>query len=460
MRTCCRAYSRPPSCCWHRTRPTSPRSPPAGSARASATAGWAEAVSRRDLSSNAAIAVLSTIFFTWGALTSLNDVLIPHLKAVFDMNYARTMLIQFTFFSTYLVMSLPAGRVSAHLGYKPSIVIGLLIAALGALAFYPAAKVPSYPLFLLALFVLATGITLLQVAANPYISLLGEPRGASSRLTLAQALNSLGHTLSPALIGPLILSVAVLGGAELARLPQAQQQAYRIAQAQSVQLPYLAVAAALLLLASCVYLFRLPRLTEATEQADPHPHTFTEVLRHRHVRLGVLAIFVYVGAEVTIGSFLISYITAARIGNIDAGSAAHYVSYYWGAAMTGRFIGSALLRRIAPRVLLCVFALVAVALLATTILSSGALAMWSVIAIGLFNSIMFPTLFTLGIEGLGPLTPKASSLLVMAIFGGAVIPQLQGVLADRIGVQLAFMLPLLCYAYIAWYALRGSRPAQ
>jgi len=183
------------------------------------------------------------------------------------------------------------------------------------------------------------------------------------------------------------------------------------------------------------------------------------VLRYRHVRLGVLAIFVYVGAEVAIGSFLISYITLARIGNLDAGSAAHYVSYYWGAAMTGRFIGSALLRRIAPRVLLCVFALVAIALLTTTILSSGAVAMWSVIAIGLFNSIMFPTLFTLGIEGLGPLTPKASSLLVMAIFGGAVIPQLQGVLADRIGVQLAFFLPLLCYAYIAWYALRGSRPA-
>jgi FHS family L-fucose permease-like MFS transporter len=413
-------------------------------------------VTRRYLSSNAALAVLSIIFFTWGALTSLNDVLIPHLKAVFEMNYAQTMLIQFTFFSTYLVMSLPAGRVIAHVGYKPSVVIGLIIAALGGLAFYPAARVPSYPLFLLALFVLASGITLLQVAANPYISLLGEPRGASSRLTLAQALNSLGHTLSPALLGPLILSVAVLGSAELAQLPEAQQEAYRIAQAASVQLPYLAIAGGLLLLAGCVYLFRLPPLTEATEQADPHHHTFAEALRHRQLRLGVVAIFVYVGAEVTIGSFLISYIAAPRIGNIDAGSAAHYVSYYWGAAMTGRFIGSALLRRIAPRVLLCVFALVAIALLATTILSSGALAMWSVIGIGLFNSIMFPTIFTLGIEGLGPLTPKASSLLVMAIVGGAVIPLLQGVLADRIGVQLAFVLPMLCYAYVAWYALQGS----
>jgi MFS transporter, FHS family, L-fucose permease len=414
-------------------------------------------VGRGNLSSGAAIAVLSIIFFTWGGLTSLNDVLIPHLKAVFEMNYAQTMLIQFTFFSTYLVMSIPAGSVVAHLGYKPSMVAGLIVAAAGALAFYPAATVPSYPLFLLALFVLASGITLLQVSANPYISLLGEPRGASSRLTLAQALNSLGHTLSPALIGPLILSVAVLGSAELAQLPAPARQAYRLAQAQLVQRPYLGIAIGLLLLASLVYLFRLPPLTEATERADPKHHSYAEVLRHRPLRLGVLAVFVYVGAEVTIGSFLISYITSPGIGHLDPGNAAHYVSYYWGAAMTGRFIGSLLLRRIAPRTLLCVFALAAIALLATTIVSTGALAMWSVIAIGFFNSIMFPTLFTLSIEGLGPMTARASSLLVMAIFGGAVIPQLQGFLADSIGVQRAFVLPGLCYAYIAWYALSGSR---
>jgi MFS transporter, FHS family, L-fucose permease len=413
-------------------------------------------VGRGSLSSGAAIAVLSIIFFAWGGLTSLNDVLIPHLKAVFEMNYAQTMLIQFTFFSTYLVMSIPAGHVVAHFGYKPSMVAGLIVAAAGALAFYPAATVPSYPLFLLALFVLASGITLLQVSANPYISLLGEPRGASSRLTLAQALNSLGHTLSPALIGPLILSVAVLGSAELAQLPAPARQAYRLAQAQLVQRPYVGIAIGLLLLASLVYLFRLPPLTEATERADPRHHSYAEVLRHRPLRLGVLAVFVYVGAEVTIGSFLISYITTPGIGNLDPGTAAHYVSYYWGAAMTGRFIGSLLLRRIAPRTLLCVFALAAIALLATTIVSAGALAMWSVIAIGLFNSIMFPTLFTLSIEGLGPMTARASSLVVMAIFGGAVIPQLQGFLADSIGVQRAFVLPALCYAYIAWYALSGS----
>jgi FHS family L-fucose permease-like MFS transporter len=413
-------------------------------------------MNRRPLTSTAAIAVLSAVFFTWGALTSLNDVLIPHLKAVFAMNYAQTMLIQFTFFSTYLVMSLPAGRVVAHLGYKPSIVVGLIVAGIGALAFYPAAKVPSYPLFLFALFVLASGITLLQVAANPYISLLGDPRGASSRLSLAQALNSLGHTLSPALIGPLILAVAVLGSAELAQLAPAQQEAYRIAQAESVQQPYLGIAIGLFLLASFVYLFRLPPLTEATEQADPHRHTFAEVLRHRHLRLGVLAIFLYVGAEVAIGSFLINYIADPRIGNIDAGTAARYVSFYWGAAMIGRFLGSLLLRRFVPRRLLAVFALAAMGLLVTTMSSAGTLAMWSVIAVGLFNSIMFPTLFTLGIEGMGPMTSKASSLLVMAIVGGAVVPLLQGVLADRIGVQHAFVLPLLCYGYIAWYARQGA----
>jgi MFS transporter, FHS family, L-fucose permease len=413
---------------------------------------------RRNLSSTAAIAVLSVIFFTWGALTCLNDVLIPHLKAVFAMNYAQTMLIQFTFFGTYFVMSIPSGRVVARVGYKAGIVIGLLVAGLGALLFYPAAGVPSYLLFLLALFVLASGITLLQVAANPYISLLGDPRSASSRLTLAQALNSLGTTLAPALIGPVILSVAVLGSAELAQLPRAGQEAYRIAQAHSVQHPYLGIAVALLILAGIVALLHLPPHAEATERADPHPHSFAEVLRHRHVRLGALAIFVYVGAEVAIGSFLINYISDPRIGNIEPVTATRYVALYWGGAMVGRFLGSALLRRIDPRALLCLFALAAVTLLATTIASAGSLAMWSVIAIGLFNSIMFPTIFTLGIENLGPLTSKASSLLVMAIVGGAVIPYCQGVLADRFGnIQPAFLLPLICYLYIAWYALRGSR---
>ncbi len=411
-------------------------------------------MTERNLSSSTAIAVLSTIFFTWGALTSLNDVLIPHLKAVFEMGYARSMLVQFAFFSTYLVMSLPAGRVVARVGYKASIVIGLLVAGVGALAFYPAAKVPSYALFLLALCVLATGITLLQVAANPYISLIGDPRYASSRLTLAQALNSLGTTLAPSLIGPLILSVGVLGAQQIAQLEPAQAESYRIAQAGAVQGPYLGIAAGLAVLAMLVYLLRLPPLTEARE--DPGAHTLGQVLRHPQLRLGVIAIFVYVGAEVGISSFLINYLEDARIGALDAVTATQYVSYYWGGAMVGRFLGSALMRRISPHTLLCLFALTAIALLITTMSTVGAVAMWSVVAIGLFNSIMFPTLFTFGIEGLGTETSKASSLLVMAIFGGAVIPVLMGKLADHVGVQPAFIVPVVCYAYIAWYALRGG----
>ena len=411
-------------------------------------------MTERNLSSRTAIAVLSTIFFTWGALTSLNDVLIPHLKAVFEMGYARSMLVQFAFFSTYLVMSLPAGRVVARVGYKASIVIGLLVAGVGALAFYPAAKVPSYALFLLALCVLATGITLLQVAANPYISLIGDPRYASSRLTFAQALNSLGTTLAPSLIGPLILSVGVLGAQQIAQLEPAQAEAYRIAQAGAVQGPYLGIAVGLAVLALLVYLLRLPPLTEARE--DPSAHTLGQVLRHPQLRLGVIAIFVYVGAEVGVSSFLINYLEDARIGALDAVTATKYVSYYWGGAMVGRFLGSALMRRISPHTLLCLFALTAIALLITTMSTVGAVAMWSVVAIGLFNSIMFPTLFTFGIEGLGTETSKASSLLVMAIFGGAVIPVLMGKLADHIGVQPTFIVPVLCYAYIAWYALRGG----
>ena len=411
----------------------------------------------RQLSNPAALAVVSLIFFVWGGLTSLNDVLIPHLKAVFAMDYAQTMLIQFTFFGAYFLMSLPAGAVVSRVGYKASIVAGLLVAAAGAVLFFPAAALPSYPLFLLALFVLASGITLLQVAANPYISLLGNPAGAHSRLNLAQALNSLGTTLFPFAIGPLILSGAVLGADQIAALSDAARETYRTTQAQSVQAPYLWLAGGLVALAAFVLAMRIPSQREATDAGDARHHTFTEALRHRRLRWGVIAIFVYVGAEVSIGSFLINYISAPGTGGLDLATASRYLSLYWGGAMVGRFAGAALLTRIDARRLLATAAVIAAALLATTMLSRGALAMWSVLAIGLFNSVMFPTIFTTAIERLGPLTSRASSLLIMAIVGGAVVPLLQGVLADHIGIQPAFVLPMACYAYIAWYGLRGSR---
>ena len=405
-----------------------------------------------------ALSVMTTIFFMWGFITALNDVLIPHLKSVFTLNYTEVMLVQFTFFGAYFIMSLPSGKVLAHWGYRASIIIGLIVTGIGALLFLPAAQAPSYPLFLLAFFVLASGITLLQVAANPYVSLLGAARYASARLNLAQALNSLGTTIAPKLGGFLILSAAVLGAAELAQLSPAAQAAYKAQQAHLVQGPYIGIAIALFVLAIVVWLCRLPQL-ENTAAADDSRHRFADALKVRRVWLGMLAIFVYVGAEVSIGSFMVNYLALPDIGNMSEAAATGYVSLYWGGAMVGRFIGSALLTRIDTRKLLAFNAGIAALLVIATMLTFGHIAMWSVVAIGLFNSVMFPNIFTLGIEKFGPLTGKVSSLLVMAIVGGAIIPLAQGALADVIGVHHAYVLPLACYLYIIYYGLRGSRVA-
>jgi len=408
----------------------------------------------------AALAVVTTIFFMWGFLTCLNDILIPHLKAVFELNYARAMLIQFTFFGAYFLMSLPAGRLVAHLGYKKGIVAGLVIAGIGAAGFYPAAGLRMYEAFLAALFVLATGITVLQVAANPYVALLGPVETGSSRLNLAQALNSLGTAIAPMFGGFLILSSAVKPADELALMPAAEQIAYRVQEAQAVQGPYLGLGIALFALAIFVFAFRLPALSETTEQADSKKHSYADALRHRHVLFGVLGIFFYVGAEVAIGSLAVNYFALPDIAGLKEDDAAHILSIYWSLAMVGRFVGSALMVKFSPRKLLAGFAVVNILLLATTMSVSGMPAVYSLVAIGLFNSIMFPTIFALSIERLGALTNKASSLLIMAIVGGAVIPLLQGLLADRVGLQASFILPLLCYGYIVFYGISGSRPSS
>ncbi len=406
-----------------------------------------------------AMAFLTLIFFMWGFITSLNDILIPHLKSVFDLNYAEIMLVQFTFFGAYFVTSLPSGWVVERLGYPMSILSGLVLAALGAVLFYPAAAVPSYPLFLMALFVLASGITLLQVAANPYVSLLGPPRGASSRLNLAQAVNSLGTTIGPFIGGLLILSIPVVALSTRRHWTHALNAAYTLRQTTLVQGPYLGLAILLLLLAFAVYFMHLPDWRNAGHRQvggfwdDLIHHTRA----YRHLLFGIVAIFVYVGAEVSIGSFMISYISLPRYGDIPVSQAAVFVSLYWMGAMVGRFIGSAVLRKIDAGRLLGGSAVVAAALVATTLISHGRVALWSVVVIGFFNSIMFPNIFTLGIAGLGDRTGQASSLLVMAIVGGAVIPLLQGFLADRIGVHLAYVLPLCCYLYIIFYGFSGSQ---
>ena len=406
-----------------------------------------------------AFAAVTAIFFMWGFITELNDVLIPHLKAVFELKYWQAMLVQFCFFGAYLVMAVPAGAVVARVGYKAGIVIGLLVAGGGALLILPAAQMGVYMMFLIALFILATGIVVLQCSANPYVALLGAPERAPSRLNLAQAINSVGHTIGPWVGGALVLGATHLSAEQLAQLPAAER-------VHTVQPLYLGVASALVLLAVLVAFFRLPPHAEATEKADPRRHTFAEVLKHRHVRWGVLAIFLYVGAEVAVGSFIANYAMRPDVGNIAAADVGRYISMYWGAAMVDRFIGAALLLKIDPHRLLGLYAKINVALLLTTMATSGPLGMGSVIGTGLFNAIRFPTIFTLVIDRLAPLVPKASSLLVMAIFGGAVIPFLQGHLVDFIhaasgdettGLRFAFVIPALCYAYIVWYGWRGSR---
>jgi MFS transporter, FHS family, L-fucose permease len=403
--------------------------------------------------SGRAMVIVTLLFFMWGLLTSLNDILVPHLKAIFDLKYVEVMLIQFSFFSAYFIFALPSGRLIERIGYKRTMVLGLLTMGAGAFLFIPAAGVPSFPLFLIALIVLGAGITALQVSANPYVAVLGPSRTASSRLNLTQAFNSLGTTVAPLLGGLLILSGAPKSLAEIHRLAPAEVQAYRLQEAASVKPPYLGLALAILVLGVLIAKSTLPNLTVQRHDAAASG----SIWKQRSLVLGAIAIFVYVGAEVSIGSFLVNYLNQPDIGALPEKLAAHYVSLYWGGAMVGRFVGAALLRRVTTSKLLGIFASAASALVFVSVLTSGHAAMWSILLVGLFNSIMFPSIFTLAIDGLGPLTGKGSGLLVTSIVGGAVIPVLQGALADRFGIHYAFILPVLCYIYIIYFALRGSR---
>lgn len=390
-----------------------------------------------------ALTSLTSLFFMWGFITCLNDILIPHLKAVFELSYSQAMLIQFCFFGAYFLVSLPSGALVKKLGYQRGIVIGLIVAAIGCVMFYPAAALHSYPIFLLALFVLASGITLLQVSANPYVSLLGKVETASSRLTMTQAFNSLGTTVAPFFGAWLILDRAAeaIGSTSL--------------QAESVQMPYILLAAMLLTIAAIFSHLKLPDISshETIEEKGSG-----SAWQYRHLVLGAVGIFVYVGAEVSIGSFLVSFFNDTNIAGLEEAEAAKYIAYYWGGAMVGRFIGAAVMQKIAAGKLLAFNASIAVALIVVTILASGPLAMWSILCVGLCNSIMFPTIFSLALNGLNTHTSQGSGILCLAIVGGAIVPLLQGFLADSIGVQLSFVLPIVCYVYIIFYGISGSKP--
>lgn len=399
-----------------------------------------------------ALVALTSLFFMWGFLTCLNDILIPYLKNMFDLNYTQAMLVQFCFFGAYFVVSIPAGALVGKIGYQKGIITGLVIACIGCLLFYPSASYASYNMFLFAFFVLASGITILQVSANPYVSVLGPAETASSRLTLTQAFNSLGTTVAPFFGSWLILSTVEHDesitevGEVIGRLSVEQQ-------ASAVQTPYLILALSLFALALIFMMLKLPLLgkkdaastTSATGSAWQYPHLV----------MGAVGIFVYVGAEVGIGSFLISFLTQDYIGGVSESQAAHYIAYYFGGAMVGRFIGAAVMQKINAGKVLAFNALCACILVSAAMMSVGSVAMWALLFVGLCNSIMFPTIFSLALQDLKQHTSQGSGILCLAIVGGAILPLFQGMLADIMGIQLAFIVPLLCYCFIGYYGLIG-----
>jgi len=418
-------------------------------------AALAEAQPEQSKSQTGPLVILTILFFMWGLLTSLNDILIPHLKSIYTLTYLQAMLVQFCFFGAYFLVSMPAGALIRRIGYQKGAVAGLLIAAAGCALFYPAAQ-SGYALFLFAFFVLASGITILQVAANPYVTVLGPARTASSRLTLTQAFNSLGTTVGPYVGGMLILSAAAVGADKIAAMSAAEQAAHRAQEAAAVQGPYLALAAALAILALLFAVVRLPKVDHAAGAAAVQAGEGS-AWSYRHLVLGAVAIFVYVGGEVSIGSFLVNFLGEPQIAGLSHDAAYKYVSLYWGGALVGRFVGFAVMRYVSPGKSLAfnAFAVIALVLLAT--FGTGTVAMWALIAAGLFNSIMFPTIFSMALHGLGRHTGQGSGILCMAIVGGAIVPFIQGGLADSIGLQPSFLVPAACYLFILFYGVKYAR---
>jgi len=404
--------------------------------------------------------IVTILFFMWGSITSLNDVLIPHLKSVFTLSYSQAALVQVWFFGAYFLVSLPAGLYVRSFGYKQGAVTGLVIAAVGCILFYPAAS-SGYYFFLFAFFILAAGITVLQVAANPYVAVLGPAKTASSRLTLTQAFNSLGTTVAPKLLAGVILGgVTFLSAEELAKLSPDALQQYHLQEASSVQIPYLALAGVLLLLAVIFALAKLPKIVDS-ESGESRTlgqsllSNIEAIKTYPRLGLGVLGIFLYVGAEVSIGTYLVNFLGLERVAGLTAANAAeNYLYLYWGGAMVGRFIGFFVMRVIRPGVVLSVCAGTTITLILVATFASGSAAMWALIGVGLFNSIMFPTIFTMALHDIGKYTSQGSGLLCMGIVGGAIVPYAQGFLADAIGLQISFLLPAACYFFILYFGAK------
>ncbi len=419
-----------------------------------------------------AFVIITSLFFLWGFITVFVDSLVPRLKDVFELNYFQAVLVQFAFFGAYGLLSIPSGGILSRIGYQKGMVLGLVTMAVGCLLFFPAASVRFFPLFMLAYFVVAAGMTILQVSANPYISVLGPESSASSRLILSQAFNSFGTAIAPAIGAMLILSDNIKTSEEINALDELAKETYYASEAGAVQMPFVVLGVIILMLAVFFYVIKLPKILG--ESGGDGFSGYMEALRFPQLRMGALGIFVYVGAEVAIGSFLVNYfidmdmaemikssdsmsgiskwVLGKELGDVDEkGIVGAFVMFYWTGAMIGRFIGAGLTRMFQPSKVLSAFAFGAVAMIIVSMATTGFVSMWAILAVGLFNSIMFPTIFTLAIEGLDDLKPQGSGILCTAIVGGAIIPPMYGLLTDNIGFKMAFILCILCYGYILWY---------
>ena len=422
---------------------------------------------------------LTILFFLWGFITVLVDSLIPRLREVFTLSYFQAGMVQFAFFGAYFLLSIPAGFILSKIGYKKGILLGLCTMAVGCLLFYPAASYRIFGIFMLGYFTLAGGITILQVAANPYVTLLGPEKGASSRLNLSQAFNSLGTAIAPALGALFILSDRVKSIEEINFLTEAEQEAYYIAEASAVQLPFLGVAVFIAIIALVFLFVDLPKIGDTAAS-----NNYSRVLKNKNLILGAFGIFFYVGAEVALGSYMVNYFLELDLADIvkenvlmrtiaesilsgistssDMAVVGVFVTFYWTGAMIGRFIGSYLTNIIAPAKVLIFFAASAICLIAISSISIGLVAMWTILAVGLFNSIMFPTIFSLALDGLSDDKPQGSGVLCTMIVGGAVVPPAFGFLIDSFNFDTALILVVLCYLYISFYAYKnrtGSRKA-
>ena len=419
--------------------------------------------------------LLTILFFLWGFITVLVDSLIPRLRELFTLTYFQAGMVQFAFFGAFFILSIPASYILSKIGYKKGIILGLCTMAVGCLLFYPAASYREFGIFMVAYFILAGGITILQVAANPYVAVLGTEDGASSRLNLSQAFNSLGTAIAPVIGALFILSDTIKTTGEIALLPDAEKGIYLATEASAVQKPFVGLAIFIFIIAGVFFFAKLPKLINETAVGS-----YRDALKHKNLVMGIIGIFFYVGAEVAIGSYLVNYFLDMNMveiikqndfmksiveGILSTGITESdnkaivgvFVTFYWSGAMIGRFVGAYLTRIIRPGKVLGMFATIAIALILISISTTGLVSMWSILAVGLFNSIMFPTIFTLAIDGIGELKPKASGMLCTAIVGGAVIPPTFGYLTDQIGFKSALFFVIICYAYILYFGFKNSK---